>query len=86
MSEQVASNSYARNQAKTECCEIRASQDGRRLLQDLQPTYAIAGRFLGKPRGCAVRRIHDDLNSQFLAVLSHELRNSLCVIHRPRGS
>jgi signal transduction histidine kinase len=89
MSEQIASNSYAHVTRRIlNVVRSGTSQDGRRLLQD--SSAHLRDRpddSLGNPTWLRRRRAHshDDLNSQFLAVLSHELRNSLCVIRMAAG-
>jgi signal transduction histidine kinase len=59
-----------------------------RLLQDsAAPLREWSDDSLGNPTWLCGPRAHtrDDLNSQFLAVLAHELRNSLCVIRMAAG-
>ena len=89
MSEQLASNRYA-HETRRNLNVVRAGghQDGCRLLQDSAAPFRERSHDSLQNSTRLWRRraqAHDDLNSQFLAVLSHELRNSLCVIRMAAG-
>lgn len=89
MSEQLASNRYA-HVTRRNLNVVRAveRQDSCRLLLDsAAPFRERSHDSLEDPMRLRRRQEHtrDDLNSQFLAVLAHELRNSLCVVRMAAG-
>jgi signal transduction histidine kinase len=89
MSEQPVSNRYA-HKARPKFTVVGSGkhQVSTRQLQESAPPLRERPRDSSEiptwlPRCPAHAR--DDLNSQFLAVLSHELRNSICVIRMAAG-
>jgi signal transduction histidine kinase len=89
MSEPLASNRYD-HMAKRGLSLAGSGerQDSCRLLQDASAPLRERSDESSEdstPLRHSGAHTRDDLNSQFLAVLSHELRNSLCVIRMAAG-
>jgi signal transduction histidine kinase len=89
MSEQLASNRYAHiANRKFTVVGSGKRQGGCRLLQNSAAVLRERPHdFLDNLAWSRRSRAHapDELNTQFLAVLSHELRNSLCVVRMAAG-
>jgi signal transduction histidine kinase len=90
MSEQIASNRHthaAGRKLSVVATQFRHSAEVHALRPRLAPARERSQDSVDNPTWLRGRRAHarDNLNSQFVVVLSHELRNSLAVIRMAAG-
>jgi signal transduction histidine kinase len=89
VSDQIASNPYTRISRRkfNVVTQFEHTSVVPALRPQSAPSYERSDLTAENPTWLRRRRAHarDDVNSEFMAVLSHELRNSLCVIRMAAG-